>query len=354
MSFRLPRLRRHNRRRDDRNDRRDARARNLAVAVALTTTAALVSACGGDASAGSQDETVIKLVDPGNAGLLAYAKKTGILEERLEAADARVEWGGSYGSFTATIDAVRSADVTLLEGAISPVIGYLSTSKDVKIFAVADRSRDPKAPVADGLVVQKDSPITAIEQLVGKKVAVNKGGRGEYLLGLALDKAGVAQDKVEKVYLNPVQAAGAFQSGKVDAWWAIVRGYPTAVAAGAKTLVTSNEVDDDDLTMLAARTELVDENPEALKIVVDTLAELRKEANADPAKLQNVFTDSGPTATSGAALERDTEVDRYANPFRPVEDADLATIQTVADYFADHDFISKPVKASDAAVQLGS
>lgn len=331
------------------------RLRRLAAAVALAATAATLSACGSeDANAGAEGDTVIKLVDPGNAGLLAYAKKTGVLEEKLEAADARVEWGGSYGSFTATIDAVRSGDVTVLEGAISPAIGYLSTSDDLKIFAVADRTKNPKAPVNDGLVVPKDSKVTSIDQLVGKKIAVNKGGRGEYLLELALDQAGIDPSEVEKVYLNPVQAAGAFQSGKVDAWWAIVRGYPTAVAAGAKTIVASTEVDDNDLTILAARKELVDENPEALKIIVDTLAELRKEGNAEPEKFQNVFTDSGPTATEGAALARDTEVDRYANPFRPVEDADLQTIQTVADYFNAHGFISKPVQASDAAVQLGS
>ncbi|MFC6150666.1 MULTISPECIES: ABC transporter substrate-binding protein [Mumia] len=331
------------------------RLRHLAAAVALATTAATTTACaGGDANAGSDDQTVIKLVDPGNAGLLAYAKKTGVLDEKLEAADARVEWGGSYGSFTATIDAVRSGDVTLLEGAISPAIGYLSTSNDLKIFAVADRTTDPKAPVGDGLVVPKDSSVTSVDQLVGKKVAVNKGGRGEYLLGLALDKAGIGHDEVEKVYLNPVQAAGAFQSGKVDAWWAIVRGYPTAVAAGAKTIVTNNDVEDNDLTILAARQELVDENPEALKIVTDTLAELQKEATADPAKFQNVFTDSGPTATSGDALERDIEVERYSLPFPPVEDKDLEKIQVVADYFLAHQFISKAVKSSDAAVQLGS
>ena len=48
------------------------RLRRLAAAVALAATAATLCACGSeDASAGSEGDTVIKLVDPGNAGLLA-------------------------------------------------------------------------------------------------------------------------------------------------------------------------------------------------------------------------------------------------------------------------------------------
>ncbi|MGH1565549.1 ABC transporter substrate-binding protein [Mumia sp. DW29H23] len=331
------------------------RLRSAAVALAAVVATATLAACGGeDASADSDATTVFKLGDPGNSGVLAYAKKTGVLEKKLAEADATIEWGGSYASFTATIDAVRAGDVNVLEGAISPAIGYLSTSDDLKIFTVAPRPTDPKAPVGDGLVVPKDSDVTSIDELVGKKVAVNKGGRGEYLLDLALDDAGIAHDAVEKVYLNPVQAAGAFSSGKVDAWWAIVRGYPTAVAQGAKTIVTSNEVGDNDLTIFAARTEVVKENPEALKVFLDTVTELTEESTKEPEKFQNVFTDSGPTAVEGAALERDIEVQRYSTPFAPVTDADIATIQDVADYFFENGLISRPVEATSAAVKLGS
>jgi len=330
------------------------RLRRAAVALAAVVASASLAACGGDGASADSETTVLKIPDPGNAGVLAYAKKTGALEKSLADTGATVEWGGSYASFTATIDAVRSGDVNILPGAISPAIGYLSTNDDLKIFAVAPRATDPKAPVSDGLVVPKDSDVTAIDQLVGKSVAVNKGGRGEYLLDRALDAAGIAHDAVEKVYLNPQQAAGAFASGKVDAWWAIVRGYPAAVEQGAKTLVTAEDVGDDDLSIYAARTEVVEENPEALRAFITTIAALTEEARQDPEKFQNVFTDSGPTATSGAALARDTEVERYRTPYAAVTDADLATIQQVADYFAENGLISRPVEASAAAVKLGS
>lgn len=121
---------------------------------------------------------MLKLQDPGNAGPLAYAKREGILEKRLKAVGASVEWGGSYASFTATIDAVHSGSVNVIQGAISPAVGYLANSPDIKIFSVTDPVTDPAAPDTDGLVVRPDSPIKSVKDLVGKQVAVNKGGKG--------------------------------------------------------------------------------------------------------------------------------------------------------------------------------
>lgn len=327
--------------------------RHAAVAIAVAVGLGSLAACGGGSEASEATDVTIKIPDPGNSGVLAYAKKTGVLEKELAKDGARLEWGGEYASFTATIDAVRSGSINVLQGAISPAIGYLSTSDDLKIFAVAPRTTNPDAPIGDGLVVPAKSPVKTLTDLKGEKVAVNRGGRGEYLLLKALDQAGLPHDFVERVYLNPQEAAGAFASGKVDAWWAIVRGYPAAVANGARTIVSNLDVDDDDLTIFAARTEVVDANPDALRTFQRVVTDLTEQSRRDPERFQNVFTDSGPTAVTGAALERDVEVTRYSEPFRLVTDDDVAQVQTVSDYFYDNQLISKPVKATAAVVQLG-
>jgi sulfonate transport system substrate-binding protein len=61
-----------------------------------------------------------------------------------------------------------------------------------------------------------DTGINRIGDLVGKSVAVNRSGLGEFLLVAALEKHKVDRAKVKFVYLNPPDAALA--SGKVDAW----------------------------------------------------------------------------------------------------------------------------------------
>ncbi|MFD8555795.1 ABC transporter substrate-binding protein [Streptosporangium canum] len=336
------------------------RRTRVAVAVAALSVAAL-TACGGAgtgktttaAAAGSGGGgAVLKIKDPGNAGPLAVAKKEGILEKRLAEIGAKVEWGGSYASFTATIDAVRSGSVNVLEGAISPVLGYLANSKDIKIFAFTDPVTDPAAPQIDGLVVKPDSLVKSVKDLVGRQVAVNKGGRGEYLLLLALQEAGVPADQVKRVYLNPDQGASAFATGKVDAWWAIVRAYPEVVAKGARVLVHGRDLPDKDLNMQAARVELLKEHPEVVRVYLKVLRELTAEARQNPERFQNVFLTQGPTAVSGPRLAEEVAKARYAAVPRFATAADGAFVTDVAGIFQKYGVLPGTVNPGDVIFDL--
>lgn len=331
----------------------------MSLRLTLVVTAALsLSACSAsEASEGAvlkSEGAVLKIKDPGNAGPLAYAKKHGILEKRLAAVGATVEWGGTYASFTATIDAVRSGSVNVLEGAISPALGYLANGKDIKIFSITDRVTDPAAPQTDGLVVPATSPVKDVKELVGKQIAVNKGGRGEYLLLLALERAGISPDQVKRVYLNPDQAASAFATGKVDAWWAIVRAYPEVVAKGARVLVHGRDLPDQDLSIQAARTELLKEHPEAVRAYLEVLRELTAQAKAEPEKFQNVFQTQGPTALSGARLQEELAKSRYALAPRQVTAADARYVKDVAATFHKYGVLPATVKVEDVIADLGT
>ncbi|MFD1931921.1 ABC transporter substrate-binding protein [Nonomuraea mangrovi] len=319
------------------------------ASLAVATLCAL-SACASPA-AKAQQGAVLKLKDPGNAGPLAYAKKNGILEKRLAAVGASVEWGGTYASFTATVDAVRSGSVNVLEGAISPALGYLANGRDIKIFSITDRVTDPAAPRTDGLVVPADSPVKDVKELAGKKIAVNKGGRGEYLLLLALEKAGLRPDQVTRIYLNPDQAASAFATGKVDAWWAIVRAYPEVVAKGARVLAHSNDLPDQDLNIQAARVELLQSHPEVVRVYLDVLGELTAQAKKEPEKFQNVFLTQGPTALSGARLQEELAKARYALPPRPATAADLSYVKDVAGVFQKYGVLPASVNPADVVFE---
>ncbi|NUR69307.1 MAG: ABC transporter substrate-binding protein [Hamadaea sp.] len=326
----------------------------VAATTALLSAAAVgLSACdaGADAAAGSGG-AVLKLQDPGNAGPLAYAKREGILEKRLAAVNAKVEWGGSYASFTATADAVHAGSVNVLAGAISPVLGYLANSSDIRVFAVTDPVTDTAAPQTDGLVVPADSPIKSVADLVGRRVAVNKGGRGEYLLLLALQQANIPVDKVERVYLGLDQAASAFATGKVDAWWAIVNAYPQVVAKGARVLVHGRDLPDQDLSIVAARLELLQQHPEAVKVYLDVLRELTQQAKHEPEKFQNVFLQQGPTAITGDRLKLEIEKARYAQVPRLVTTADGAAVTSVSELFARYGVVKDTVAPADVFLLL--
>jgi sulfonate transport system substrate-binding protein len=66
--------------------------------------------------------------------------------------------------------------------------------------------------------VPKNSPITSISQLKGKKIDVAQGSSADYHLLTVLDKAGLTTKQVTLEYLQPAEALAAFTSGHVDAW----------------------------------------------------------------------------------------------------------------------------------------
>ena len=64
----------------------------------------------------------------------------------------------------------------------------------------------------------KNSPITSISQLKGKKIAYGSGSSGNYNLLTVLTKAGLTTKDVSLVNLQPALALAAFTSGDVAAW----------------------------------------------------------------------------------------------------------------------------------------
>lgn len=313
---------------------------------------AAVAGSSSSGSGSSSGPVVLDLSDPGNQGPLAYAKKTGALDKALAKVNAKVSWGGSYASFTATIYAIRANKINLNGGAISPVLGYLATSNDLQLFAFEPRETQPETD--SGLVVLKNSSIHSVKDLEGKSVAVNQAGHGQYLLYLALQQAGVPVNSVKQVYLNPTQASAALASGKVDAEFAIVNSYPAALEAGARVVVDASTLPSQDLTILAAKRTLLDQHPEVIKAYLDEYNQLIALGNKNPALFQNVFLNKGPTATSGAVLKEQTTATQYAAPFHTAQASDLAAVKSVSDLFVKYGVLKQGIDPNTAVFNLGT
>ncbi len=70
----------------------------------------------------------------------------------------------------------------------------------------------------DTIVVPKDSPITSVADLKGKKVAVAEGSSANYNLLAQLAKAGLSYKDIDVKALQPADALAAFTNKHVDAW----------------------------------------------------------------------------------------------------------------------------------------
>jgi len=68
------------------------------------------------------------------------------------------------------------------------------------------------------IVVRGDSPAHKFDDLKGKKIATTRGSIGHFLILASLRRAGLPDDAVKIVFLQPADAKAALASGSIDAW----------------------------------------------------------------------------------------------------------------------------------------
>jgi sulfonate transport system substrate-binding protein len=124
---------------------------------------------------------------------------------------------------------------------------------------------------SEAIVVAKDSPITRLADLKGKRVALQKGANVHFFLVRALEANGLQYTDIEPVFLPPADARVAFESGSVDAW-AIWDPYFAAaeLGAGARTLIDGKNLVENRGFYFASQA-LSQREPDALLTITEEL-----------------------------------------------------------------------------------
>ena len=138
-------------------------------------------------------------------------KDTKFLEQELAGDGISVEWTQSLGSNKA-LELLNSKSVDF--GSTAGAAALIGKANGNPIKAIYVYSR----PEWTALVVRKDSPITKVEDLRGKKVAVTRGTDPHIFLLRALHEAGLTEKDVELVVLQHPDGRIALEKGDVDAW----------------------------------------------------------------------------------------------------------------------------------------
>ncbi|WEH36809.1 ABC transporter substrate-binding protein [Streptomyces sp. AM 4-1-1] len=302
----------------------------LTVTALLALTACSTSAA--DSGDGRPGGTVsIRIPDPGNSGVLALGKKDGSLDRALAKVGAKVAWTGSAGPFAPAAQAMNADQLDIATGSITSGITSLAQRPGFKFFtAVAPDT------AGEGILVKNGSGIDSVADLVGRKVAVNQGGTGEYLLLKALAKAGIPADRVERVYLRPDQTAAVLNAGQVDAW-AVWATYAVAEIGGGKAHFVADgaALGSDNYSLNAVRTDFATRHPEIVKALYQYLHDATAKEKRDPAAYLNVFTDVGPTAVTGKAKEVQIAFTRQGGTVDPIGPEDIKRFDAVAAFYAE-------------------
>lgn len=271
-------------------------------------------------------------------GLLPIIKARGDLDKALKAKGVDIKW------------VEFPAGPQLLEGLNVGSVAFGEAGEAPPIFAQAANSNlvyvanQPAAPLAEALIVPKDSSIKTVQDLKGKRVVLNKGSNVHYLLLKVLEANHLKLEDIQVVYLPPADARAAFEKGAVDAW---VIWDPFFAAAekqlGAKVISTGQNLVSNHQFYLADR-KFAETHPEILKDVVNelnTTTQWVSQHQSDAAKLLEK-----PTGLPLDVLN--TSISRMGFGVKPISNEVAKEQQFVADAFYQQKLIPNKINIQAA------
>ncbi len=149
---------------------------------------------------------------------LQVGDQKGGTESLLRAAGAldNLPYKIAFSTFTSGPPQIEAATAGKIDFAITgntpPIFGAASGAK-VKVVSAYNGGG-----IGDQILVAADSPITSVDQLRGKSIAVGKGSSAHGNVLGQLAKAGLTPAEVNLVFLQPADALSAFRAGQVEAW----------------------------------------------------------------------------------------------------------------------------------------
>ena len=208
-------------------------------------------------------------------------KEKGFLEKALSKDGITVRWVQTLGSNKAleflnagSIDFGSTAGAAALIGKIN--------GNPIKSIYVYSR------PEWTALVTRKDTGITKVEDLKGKRVAVTRGTDPHIFLVRSLQQAGLTEKDVKLVLLQHPDGRTALERGDVDAWAGLD---PMMAAAEIESGAVLFHRDPAANTwgILNVRDAFAKENPALVTTVLKAYEEARAWSLAHPAELTKIL-----------------------------------------------------------------
>ncbi|MFI1196426.1 aliphatic sulfonate ABC transporter substrate-binding protein [Micromonospora sp. NPDC020750] len=236
-------------------------------------TAAALAACGDDEQSGAAGGEAVKLgyiADFTGASLMAIAEDKKLWAQHGLKPDLKVFTNGPL-----QVQALGAGDLDF--GYLGPGAMWLPASGKARVVAINSLG------FADRVIAQPG--ITSIAALKGKKVGVPEGTSGDMMVRLALRRAGLSIDDVQKVAMDASTVVTAFGSGQIDAagiWYPLIGTIKKRVPGLGE--LAKNEDFYPDISFPSAyvgRNDVVTGKPELVKKVIAVLRAANDERAAD-------------------------------------------------------------------------
>jgi sulfonate transport system substrate-binding protein len=277
-------------------------------------------------------------------GKLVLLKSKGTLEEKLKAAGYKVVWT-EFPSGPPLLEALNVGAIDFGNTGEAPPVFAQAAGAPIQYVAY-----EPPAPKGEAILVPKDSKLTSLADLKGRKVALNKGSNVHYLLVKALEKAGVKYSEIEPVFLAPADARAAFERGAVDAWviWDPFQAAAEA-ATGARTLADGTGIVSNYQFYFSSK-KFIESDPRIVDLVLTELGEVDDWAKGD---IHAVAAQLAPAIGLPVAVV-EVALKRQSYGIKPITDSVIADQQKVAGAFFALGLLPKQIRISDAARRPGT
>ncbi|WP_242036626.1 sulfonate ABC transporter substrate-binding protein [Leptolyngbya sp. FACHB-321] len=313
------------------------------IALVLTLTTA---ACSQTATTTSADSTstasaapVVLRIGRQKFDPLTLVRAKGKLEERLKPLGiTAVEWI-EFQSGPPMLEALNADSIDIARtGDAPPVIAQAAGVPLVYVGGSAPKDK------SSAVLVKQDSPIQAIADLRGKKVAFAKSSSANYLAVKALEAGGLKWEDIKPVYLSPSDARSAFEQGNVDAWVIWDPFYAAAQKqAGARVVRDSAGLVANRDFYLATR-KFADKYPDVIKAIGEEVQAVAKWADANPSEVAALL--SPLLKIDQPILETVNQRRNYG--FEAITPEMIAEQQAIADTFHTLKLIPKPIDVKNA------
>jgi sulfonate transport system substrate-binding protein len=208
-------------------------------------------------------------------------KQKGLLEKEFAKDGISIVWVQSAGSNKA-LEFLNAGSIDFGSTAGSAALVARINGNPIKSIYVYSR------PEWTALVTTKDSKITGVADLKGKRVAVTRGTDPHIFLVRALLGAGLSEKDIHEVLLQHPDGKTALIRGDVDAWAGLDPMMAQAeIEDGAKLFY--RDADANTWGILNVREQFLKDYPDIVRRVLATYEAARKESLANYGELKKTF-----------------------------------------------------------------
>ncbi|MFM6192280.1 MAG: ABC transporter substrate-binding protein [Planktothrix sp.] len=209
----------------------------------------------------------------------AIAESEGLF--KANGLNVELKW---FDGYLESLQAMAAGQLDANCQTLNDTIAFVGDSKNGQVAVLVNDNSAGN----DKIIVAEN--INTIQDLKGKKVAVEEGLVNDFLLALALEKEGMSRPDVEIVNLETGAAAAAFVAGQVDAVGAFPPFWLTALQRkGSKELISSKEFPGAIPDLLVVSQKLIQDRPQVVQGLVKTWFDIREFMTKNPEKANEIM-----------------------------------------------------------------